>query len=137
MVYELKFKRRNLYMTLENIVDSMQLNSGTEIASVETEELRCTLEVRGSVKVIFDGSIYTQPDEFPEELKELIASSDRWWDTDSRVEVIENNWFEMFCTDKKSGSIVCDVVDAEGLNGRQILDMLEEFAFNYAFAEIV
>ena len=122
---------------MRNIKDSMQLDSEQIIASLEAGEKRATLEVRGDVKVWwnpyvgdpdypspYDGEYYTYPSEFPEELKDLIKT-ENYWETDERVGVSENNWFELFIyRDKEDRCPMATVVDVEGYNGAQIFEMM-------------
>lgn len=123
---------------LTGIKDSMQIDSGTVIATLKTGNSYLSLEVRGEVKVWFnpdkegkpeDGEYYRYPSEFPQELKDLIAEN-RDWDLDSRVYVSENNWFELFKSkDEKDPVPESATVDAEGSTPAEILMMLLEYAW--------
>ena len=82
---------------LSQYVDSMLFDSGERIAEMVFEDngFSCTisLEVRGEVRVEFDGTTYRYPSEFPLSLKENIKNNPGWWcDPDLFVE--NNNWFE-------------------------------------------
>lgn len=101
---------------LANCKDSMLFGSGTQIAYAEftkgTAEITVSLEVRGKVRVIFGEYVYTNPKEFPNELKTLIRS-DKYWDTNEKVYVSLNNWFEYIFTVKTpdgefSDGVVCE-----------------------------
>ena len=96
----------NLYEDLENVADSMLIESNTEIANLETDDYFVSLEVRGEVNVDFtvDGitETFRNPSEFPDELKKLIAGKstpiycgeedyDARWYNDDRVYVDANN----------------------------------------------
>ena len=68
-----------VYENCENIVDSMQIESDTTIASLKIDEQReVTIETRGSINVTFDGQEYRSVSEFPKELKDIIANEERW-----------------------------------------------------------
>lgn len=90
---------------LNQYVDSMLFDSGECIAEMECEcdngyTLTITLEVRGEVRVDFEGETYHHPSEFPPVLKELIKTNPGWWDTEDYVYVDMNNWFEYMYTIK-------------------------------------
>lgn len=115
------------YDFLENIVDSLQLPSNITIASLETDTGGiCTLEVRGDVRLIFTDEIFRYPDEFPTELKEIIATGRAW--EDERVEIVDNNWFEVFYDQTGEGvGVMYDVVDAEQYTPKEIYELLAYF----------
>lgn len=84
-----------------------------------------TLEVRGDVRVWFDGVYYDAPSVFPAELKTLIASDVDWFDN-PRVDVSNNNWFEVFYGFSQYPDEHYDTVDVEGYTNQQILDLLTD-----------
>lgn len=131
----------NQYADLTNIKDSMQFASGTTIATLKTQKHALDLEVCGCVKVFFDERLtgdpdcYTSPSEFPKALRDIISGEkeiyradgdikgiEHAWSLDDRVDVCENNWFEIFCDDS-----ISYVVDAEGLSTGEVLDMLLDY----------
>lgn len=90
---------------LSQYVDSMLFDSGECIAEMECafdngDVCTITLEVRGEVKVYFDGEPYRYPSEFPAVLKELIKTNPGCWDEEDYVYVDMNNWFEYMFTIK-------------------------------------
>ena len=123
---------------MTQITDSMQLDSDTQIASMEFHGITAYLDVKGEVKVWWNsnaetddldemfkcGDYYKYPSEFPQELKDLIKE-DRGWDCDPRVYVSENNWFDLaiFYDDEYIGS---DVVDVEGFTYADLFNFLHE-----------
>ena len=145
--------RENFYynskIDMPNIKDSMQIDSGTVIACLHGQHKFITLEVRGDVKVWFnpnknedphDGEYYEWPSDFPDELKDLIAGKkliwrkdndtegiEHIWSMDSRVDMCENNWFEIFVgANEKDPAPTATLVDAEGMTEDQIFQMLSE-----------
>jgi hypothetical protein len=127
----------------------MQLDSEQNIATLKADDYLVTIEVRGDVKVWFnpdtsgdpgDGTYYSCPSEFPQELKDIIAGDakiyrkdgdisgiDYIWTLDDRVYVSENNWFELFIYDKEDDPMpVSDVVDVEGMTPSQVFDTMYE-----------
>lgn len=132
---------------LREIKDSMQLDSEQTIATLKMENKTASLEVRGDVKVFWnpdkdedpgDGECYTQPSEFSQELKDIIAGKktiyrkdgdtegiENMWTLDDRVYVSENNWFELFVTNDENDTFpISDVVDVEGYNATQIFELM-------------
>lgn len=110
----MKIKRFECDSNLSQYVDSMLFDSGTEIANMVAEtngkEIEISLEVRGEVKVDFDGEIYRHPSEFPEVLSELIKTNPGCWDCEDYVYVDMNNWFEYIYTvdNKYSDGVMCE-----------------------------
>jgi len=134
---EIVFKQ---YLDTKDIKDSMQIDSNTVIATLKTPKHFISLEVKGFVTVDWEGERFTQPSSFPQELKDLIAgnteiinngtiiSEKPWFDLDDRLDIIENNWFEVFVGEDESDSAPwSDVVDVEGLNSAELLSLLMEF----------
>lgn len=83
---------------LSQYTDSMLFDSGEQIAAMEygcgNTHINIYLEVRGEVRVDFDGVTYRRPSEFPDVLKELIKTNPGCWDCEDYVYVDMNNWFE-------------------------------------------
>lgn len=115
----------NPEIDLTKISDSMQLDSNQEIAALSDGKYRVSLEVRGDAHVFFNGVYYDAPSVFPDELKTLIAERQDWYE-DARVEVCENNWFEVFYGTDEYPDEHYDTVDAEGFNYVSILTLLLE-----------
>ena len=143
---EITFKQ---YVDMANIKDSMQLDSGTVIAEMDYDGYHASLEVRGEVKVWFnpncltddnadpmDGDYYNYPSEFPKELKDIISGEAmpyfdgkiqrEFWDTDVRVCVSDNNWFEIFLSRDRYAPD-SDTVDVEGQKPSEIFDLLRDW----------
>jgi len=96
------------------INDSMEVESGTELARLESGEHVVTLEVRGDVRVRYKDEIYETQCQFPEELLQLFHNGQA--DQEHGVEVIDNNWLEVFLWIRKGKKLEwtgeSDVVDA-------------------------
>lgn len=118
---------------MTNIVDSLQLDSGTEIAALYTPNGYAVIEVQGEVKILFnengpaeDGDWYRYPSEFPETLKEIIKSGSL--SNDERAYVDANNWFEIFFYQDDTDCIpVSDCTDCEGETPEQIFGSMLDF----------
>lgn len=110
----MKIKSFECNDNLSQYVDSMLFDSGEEIATMEFEYngkiINISLEVRGEVRVDFNGVRYNRPSEFPLELKELIKGNPANWDCEDNVYVDMNNWFEYIYTidDKYSDGVMCE-----------------------------
>lgn len=125
------------YEDMTNIVDSMELDTGTTICELETDKGYCTIEVRGEVSVDYKGVRYKYPSEFPEELKKLIHEHPYDWDVYAPsgegnnepvgdIDVHLNNWFEAFWGRNPKEAYDYDVVDVEGKSSSQLLDLCFE-----------
>lgn len=119
-----------VYENCENIVDSMQIESDTTIASLKIDEQReVTIETRGSINVTFDGREYRSVSEFPKELKDIIANEERWYNNE-RVCVSENNWFELFYMDNRKETVLVkasECVDVEGYKDAELYELMAAY----------
>lgn len=118
------------YIDLSNINDSMELDSGQEIARLEKGEYVVTLEVHGSVRVLYKDNIYKCASQMPEELIQMFHN----WkpEYEDIVDCGMNNWFEMFLWEKgEDGELkwlgVSDVCDAEKSDAATLRKDLEEY----------
>lgn len=122
----------NPHIPIQDIHSSMQLESGQEIAQLIVGDWKLYLEVHGDVRVKWnpdpdgdadDGQIYKSPSQFPDELMDIFANG---IDTNGmkNLEIIDNNWFELF-VDYKGRNIHYDVVDDE------TWEPVELFSFMY------
>lgn len=117
-------KRFEVFENLENVKDSMQFNSNTEIALLTLGNGKtASIEVGGEVMVEWNGERYSSPSEFPQELKNLIETDDRWED-DERVYIHNNNWFELFYNASDSCPEHCEVVDVERKSKKEIYELM-------------
>ena len=134
-----------VYVSLENIVDSLQLDSGTQIAFYkdEADDIYLSLEVRGHVKIEYKGEYYTNPSDFPDDLKKLIKEGYTEYDENNipttlhfsyspEVNIIDNNWFEIFRLDKDGNSFGFEswAVDCEEYIDDAIECLFEETVAN-------
>lgn len=119
---------------LAQYTDSMLYPSEHTIAHMTGEvydtRFDIYLSTRGSVSVEFQGKVYTNPSEFPEELKERIRTKPYEWDNDEDVCVKDNNWFEyiIYCDSVNEGSICEDVASqsADGIRA-EMLNLARKF----------
>ena len=128
------------YEDLTDIKDSMQLDSDTDICRYidESGKYAVTIDVKGEVRVTWCANgiesgepveTYHRPSEFPDDLKELIARSNSWWENDPRVYVSENNWFELFIWSHENGDnryLTSDCVDVEGETPESLKELCKE-----------
>lgn len=86
-------------------IDSLLVDSETTLAELKyklndssVEEV-ISLEVRGDVKVYYEGEIYRYPSEFPSKLKMIFKTLNPIEQLDiEELEVRNNNWCEIFYT---------------------------------------
>ncbi len=123
---------------LDSIRDSMQLDSGLCIASLEADGWTVSLEVRGHVRVIYnpdpegkaeDGDVYLHASDFPKELTEVFAEG-KDINQMPNVFVDENNWFELFI-EKDGKTVNCEVVDPDSLLPDSLFKMMYDTYVEY------
>ena len=120
---------------LFSINDSMEVESGTELARLDTGEKVVTLEIRGEVRVKYRDIVYKTPAQFPKELQDFFHKADYSShdipDADT-LDIIDNNWAEVFLWKKgKNGTLnwtgSSDVIDLGGFdNPADIYNFLYE-----------
>jgi len=134
-------------LTIEDFLlgvnDSMELDSGQCVASLEVDDLLVCVNVEGYVRVVFENSVYKAPSQFPDELKQLFHDGKA--EDDERVFIDNNNWFESFIyyknpdyNPKEKDSIKwfcdnawCEVLDGEWENETDVFNTLLELAKEY------
>ena len=132
---------------LSKYKNSILFNSGTVIAegvfTYGDEELPITLDVFGETRIIYKGEVYTDPDDFPEELTNLIKEHPYDWDVcapsgegndDEETYADSNNWF-----DYSVGSNGEDYPYEKDLSAASSLDILNdmlEIAQKFFFEKI-
>lgn len=122
-----------LYVDMQNINNSIVLDSGTEVAKMTKKTpngtLVATLEIRGDVRVDYHKCRYRCASNMP---KELIDMLNNWEDKyASIVNVNMNNWLEVFLWTLEGNELIwtgdSDVVNAEGMTEKEIKNMLSEY----------
>lgn len=110
-----------LYEDMTKVEDSLLFDSGTTIATLTTPEGKeLAIEVRGEVRVEYDGTFYRYPTEFPEALKEMIA--DGSFRDSEEVIIHDGNWFEAcYKYDEEY-----DTVDIEGCTPTEIYAIMAD-----------
>jgi hypothetical protein len=126
----------NLAPNFFSIGDSMCFDSGTTIMSanicIENKaDVQIDLRACGHVKVDFCDDVYKCASNFPTELMELFESG--LVDTDERVYIHENNWWETFIdvyphgeNDCKSDTVIFEGVPSDFENEEQVKEYIVE-----------
>ncbi len=122
-----------LFVDMSRINNSMELDSGVEVARLTRGPLVATLEIRGEVKVDYDGCRYRCASQMPDE---LIAMFHDWKEGyEKKVDVDMNNWPEIFIWTRRGKKLVwtgySDVADAEGASPEEIQALLAEYLDYY------
>lgn len=125
------------YTDLSNINDSMELDSGFVRAELKKDNYMLELRTCGEVRVDFEDERYTCASNMPDELIELFHNGKAY--TDERVNIIENNWFEVFLYEWEDGVWIwsgqSDVWDCEGMSADELKgemeSMLDEWVRDY------
>ena len=107
---------------LTNVTDSMEFDSGTEIATLSFGDSEASIMVCGEVRVTFKDELYRKPSEFPEELKEIIRAGHVF--DHENVYVGNNNWFAIQFRDGTEWDPNDDVVDVEGLSKQEVFSLM-------------
>ena len=115
------------FIDLTKINDSMELESGQDIAELETDKHLVVVGVRGEVRVYFNDEVYKTQCQFPKTLMKLFHNGKAYHD--DRVEIVDNNWFEVFLYKKnKDGEWdwtgLSDVCDCENNTPKEMKDFL-------------
>lgn len=79
---------------IDDINDSMECDTGTELARLRDGNYIAVLKVVGRVEVLYKDDIYTVPGKFPKELKEAFHNGTA--SEDQNIEIRNNNWFEIW-----------------------------------------
>lgn len=74
--------------------DSMQLESGQTLATLNIDKYTIEIRVCGDVRVHYKDELYKTPAQFPDELLELFKNGKAYDNPD--VNIGMNNWFESF-----------------------------------------
>ena len=83
------------------------------IASLETNEYKVTIEIIGDKRIIFDDEVYKSAYDYPEELVEILKEGD--YSDNDRIEIIDNNWFEIDIYERDSINNVYELIDDDVL----------------------
>ena len=109
---EINMSTFKLYKDTKNIKDSLQFDSGTLIAEYIDNDLSARIEVVGDVRIIFEGDVFKYPSNF----------------SDERIEVCENNWFELIVIDNTNNTEIDmgddPIIAVEGLTAHELKDLL-------------
>ena len=126
----------NLAPNFFAIGDSMCFDSGTTIMSADIcienkADVQIDLRACGRVKVDFCDDVYKCASNFPTELMELFESG--LVDTDERVYIHENNWWEVFIdvyphgeNDCNSDSVIFEGVPSDFESEEQVKEYIVE-----------
>jgi hypothetical protein len=126
----------NLAPNFFTIGDSMCFDSGTTIMSADIcienkADVQIDLRACGHVKVDFCDDVYKCASTFPTELMKLFESG--LVDTDDRVCIHENNWWEVFIdvyphgeNDFNSDSVIFEGVPSDFENEEQVKEYIVE-----------
>lgn len=111
-----------VYCDLKQCTDSMLFSSETKIAQITSEDKRykVALSVLGSVRVWYQGEMYHDVSEFPEELKWLFRLGDAY--DSNEVDIFANNWYSIDIYE--NGELIDDDV-WEGIPADYTIDELQ------------
>ena len=118
------------YSSIEDWTDSMLFSSGTILAILKgtyyEKNVSVELKVVGDVKVYYDGIVYKDVTQFPDELVTYIEEVG-CFNNDDFVEFIDNNWFnfDVYEGEEFLQDFVCESNLSEYSKGDLVMDMIE------------
>ena len=113
---------------MREIADSLELSSGTVVASMNIGGSECRIEVVGDIAVVYneegtgsefgDDIVFHDPKEYTDEVREIIHSGNR--DSSPYLLINLNNWFEIMYKGKAE-HIDCEWMDEDQLKEELLL----------------
>lgn len=91
------------------------------------------LVVAGEVRVIYKGTVYTTPSDFPDELTKLIKENPNMWQTGDGIGVDMQNWFEIVAVEANDAWVLEG--DLSEMTPEDILQIMRSVAEDY-FADV-
>lgn len=122
------------YEDLSNINDSLQFDSDTLICEYISadKKYKVKIEVLGEVSIRYspsgfveenDDEYFDTPSDFNDDMKEMLKNGGFW--TSNKIEINNNNWFELIYCDNEDGSYldsdVCEV--APGCDPESLMEL--------------
>ena len=118
-----------ILVPIEDLKDSMLLDSDQEVISFKHKGYDVSVRICGEVRVEYENTRYESASEMPDELIQKFRDGSAYDDPD--VEIIDNNWFEVFIDKDGGWTGYSDVIDLEGDTEEDIIsglkDMVDEF----------
>jgi len=122
-------EKLQIFVPLTELKDSMLLDSGQEVATLKYRGYDISIRVCGEVRVDYKDDRYACASEMPDELLAKFRDASAYDDPD--VNIIDNNWFEVFIDKDGVWTGRSDVTDLdedteEGL-ASGLKDMVDEY----------
>lgn len=130
------------YEDLSHINDSLQFDSGTLICEYISadEKYKVEIEVIGEVSIRYspsgfvkenDDEDFDTPSDFNDDMKEMLKNGGFW--TSKKIEINNNNWFELTYRDNEDGSYLdSDVCEAApGCDPESLMDLCADSLKEY------
>ena len=110
-----------MYVDINKLPDSMCYDSNTTICTYTNENDRIDIEVRGYVKVLYNGEVYEHYSDMPEELQKLFIIGEAY--DDNEIDIQENNWYEVSFNHDEN----YDVVEVDGYTPDKLEQCCKDF----------
>lgn len=110
------------YIDLSDINDSMELDSGLTIATLKGDKYDFELMTQGYVRVYYKDGVYTCASNMPKELLKIFHDGKITED----INVVENNWYELFIDESGGGFVCADLVDLDACSKEELEKFLNE-----------
>lgn len=125
------------YLFLEDCTESMLFPSGTDIAILSGiyygKKVSVELKVVGDVKVYYDGTIYKDIRQFPDEL--VAYMEENYCISNENIEFVDTNWFQfdVFEDEEFINDFVCESDLSDYSVGDLMMEMIEylDYIFEY------
>lgn len=118
----------NNSILLDTINDSMELDSGTTIADMnlsdKSDKWHLHIGVYGDVVVDYKDERYKSSSRMPEELIQLFHDGNA--NSENGVEIIMNNWFEIFI-DRNGVNLNSEVIDCIAKPNELLIYLFETY----------
>lgn len=104
----------NIYEDLEKVnANSLLIESGIEIASLQVDNIYLSLMCYGEVNINYKGNIYKRPCDYPQEIVDYLLGKTET--IDESFSVSDNNWFqiEMYVVSNRKD---CVLVSIDNIN---------------------
>lgn len=122
-------KRFETYIDLKDIRNTLELDSGDDVAWLQRDGYNAVCRVCGSVRVLYNDDVYKSACQMPEELLQIIHEGRT---EESGVEVVDSNWLEVLIYDKDwDWTGYGEVVDWEGVSEDEVFKYLNDCIDEY------
>lgn len=115
---------------LKDYVDSILFDKNTVISTLQYEDVNfyidISLEVSGSIDIIYKKKNYTSSKDFPVELIEIIRKNPEKWKENKNIKINSINKFIFSYKGKRGDKDFSKDIDFDGILAKETIDTLRE-----------